>query len=86
MTEGPTILAVNTLPTAPLVETAPANDISTRSEVLSMFETFRQILDEHNDRYERLVKLSRDLTIQSKRIIFLLHRVALGETPLPAPF
>lgn len=36
---------------------------------------------EHTDRYERLVKLSRDLTIQSKRIIFPLHRVALGQTP-----
>lgn len=81
-------MAVNTLPTAPpVVETPtvpPANNISTRSEVLSMFETFRQVLDEHNDRYERLVKLSRDLTIQSKRIIFLLHRVAIGETPPPA--
>ncbi|KAF8321553.1 Translin [Clavulina sp. PMI_390] len=41
-----------------------------------MFESFREQIDEQNDRYERLVKLSRDLTIQSKRIIFLLHRVA----------
>ena len=32
-------------------------------------------LDTHHDRYERLVKLSRDITIESKRVIFLLHRV-----------
>ena len=70
-------------PTAEPIETSTSStiSISTRSEILAMFETFRQILDEHNDRYERLVKLSRDLTIQSKRIIFLLHRVALGPTP-----
>lgn len=50
--------------------------VSTREATLAIFESFRQILDDQNDRYERLVKLSRDLTIQSKRIIFLLHRVA----------
>lgn len=44
-----------------------------------MFEQFRQKLDEQNDRFERLVKLSRDLTIQSKRTIFLLHRIAGGQ-------
>lgn len=39
---------------------------------------FRQIaleLDDKHDRYERIVKLSRDITIESKRIIFLLHTV-----------
>lgn len=71
----------------PMVTLEPA---SSRSTVLDMFESFREILDEQNDRYERLVKLSRDLTIQSKRIIFLLHRVVTGpptapsaSTPLP---
>lgn len=48
-----------------------------------MFEQFRQKLDEQNDRFERLVKLSRDLTIQSKRTIFLLHRVAGGQAVSP---
>jgi predicted translin family RNA/ssDNA-binding protein len=51
-----------------------------------MFDAFRETLDEQNDRFERLVKLSRDLTIQSKRIIFLLHRVAgqysIGTSPI----
>lgn len=30
-------------------------------------------LVEKQDRHERIVKLSRDITIESKRIIFLLH-------------
>jgi predicted translin family RNA/ssDNA-binding protein len=32
-------------------------------------------LDDKNDRYERIVKISRDITIESKRIIFLLHTI-----------
>ncbi|XP_053535552.1 translin-associated protein X isoform X2 [Ictalurus punctatus] len=36
---------------------------------------FQQELDTKHDKYERLVKLSRDITIESKRTIFLLHRV-----------
>ena len=36
---------------------------------------FQQELDCRNDRYERIVKLSRDITIDSKRVIFLLQRV-----------
>lgn len=58
---------------------------SSRSAVLNMFDSFRETLDEQNDRYERLVKLSRDLTIQSKRIIFLLHRVVANPPTPPAP-
>lgn len=76
----PTALAANDVRSAALSETAMDASVSRRSEVLAMFENFRQILDEHNDRYERLVKISRDLTIQSKRVIFLLHRVASGQT------
>lgn len=34
------------------------------------------ILTKQNDRLERLVKISRDITIGSKRIIFLLHRIS----------
>lgn len=41
--------------------------------VIKMFTDFRQQLDSKADRYERIVKLSRDITIESKRIIFLLH-------------
>lgn len=38
-----------------------------------MFREFSRELDEKHDRYERIVKLSRDITIESKRIIFALH-------------
>lgn len=32
-------------------------------------------MDAKNDRHERLVKISRDITIESKRIIFLMHTI-----------
>ncbi|XP_066157785.1 translin-associated protein X isoform X2 [Euwallacea fornicatus] len=38
-----------------------------------MFRVFSSELDDRHDRHERIVKLSRDITIESKRIIFLLH-------------
>ncbi|KAG8908541.1 hypothetical protein FRB99_005901 [Tulasnella sp. 403] len=44
------------------------------SDVHGMFEAFRDELDEHNDRRERLIKASRDVTNLSKKIIFFLHR------------
>lgn len=44
-------------------------------EIQSFFSQCSKKLDTHHDRYERLVKLSRDITIESKRVIFLLHRV-----------
>lgn len=40
-----------------------------------VFAVFQQELDTKHDKYERLVKISRDITIESKRTIFLLHRV-----------
>lgn len=46
------------------------------SVVISAFKVFQQELDTRYDKYERLVKISRDVTIESKRTIFLLHRVA----------
>ncbi|KAL6487664.1 hypothetical protein MHYP_G00042900 [Metynnis hypsauchen] len=45
------------------------------SQVVAAFRVFQQELDTKHDKYERLVKLSRDITIESKRTIFLLHRV-----------
>ncbi|PWY78058.1 Translin [Aspergillus sclerotioniger CBS 115572] len=36
--------------------------------IISMFETFRDELDEHHDRRERLIKTSRDITALSKKI------------------
>uniref|UniRef100_A0A915AWK7 Translin-associated protein X n=2 Tax=Parascaris univalens TaxID=6257 RepID=A0A915AWK7_PARUN len=44
------------------------------------FLCYRQEMDDRNDRYERLVKLSRDITIESKRIIFQLHRYTAAKT------
>uniref|UniRef100_A0A1I8JM51 Translin-associated protein X n=1 Tax=Macrostomum lignano TaxID=282301 RepID=A0A1I8JM51_9PLAT len=38
--------------------------------------TFKERLDVKQDRRERIVKLSRDITMESKRLIFTLHRVA----------
>lgn len=41
-------------------------------------KSFRQYADElcdKHDRYERIIKLSRDITIESKRLIFLLHTI-----------
>ncbi|XP_069810587.1 translin-associated protein X-like [Dendropsophus ebraccatus] len=45
------------------------------SSVIVTFKSFRNELDAKHDKYERLVKLGRDVTIESKRTIFLLHRV-----------
>ncbi|XP_029464507.1 translin-associated protein X [Rhinatrema bivittatum] len=42
---------------------------------LFVFKSFQRDLDTRHDKYERLVKLGRDITIESKRTIFLLHRI-----------
>lgn len=39
-----------------------------RNEYTPMFEHFRDELDEHHDRRERLVKASRDVTALSKKM------------------
>ncbi|PNY29852.1 Uncharacterized protein TCAP_00241 [Tolypocladium capitatum] len=46
-----------------------------RGRFHGMFEQFRDELDEHYDRRERIVKASRDVTAHSKKIIFALQRV-----------
>ncbi|KAF7549958.1 hypothetical protein G7046_g8165 [Stylonectria norvegica] len=46
-----------------------------RGRFHDMFEGFRDELDEHHDRRERIIKASRDVTAQSKKIIFALQRV-----------
>ncbi|PWY77033.1 Translin [Aspergillus heteromorphus CBS 117.55] len=61
----------------PAAEEPPANPI------ITMFETFRDELDEHHDRRERLIKISRDITALSKKIIFSLQRIRTLPTPLP---
>lgn len=39
-----------------------------RGRFHDMFEGFRDELDEHHDRRERIVKVSRDVTAQSKKM------------------
>ncbi|XP_076018534.1 translin-associated protein X isoform X2 [Genypterus blacodes] len=51
------------------------------SHVSLAFKGFQQELDTKHDKYERLVKSSRDVTIESKRTIFLLHRVTSVSDP-----
>jgi len=52
----------------------PRPTVDPDSPVLKLFDEFREELDEKHDRNERIVKLSRDVTIESKRAIFTLHR------------
>ena len=51
-------------------------DVDESSAVIQAFRIFQKELDSRNDRNERIVKLSRDITIESKRIIFTLQRCA----------
>lgn len=45
---------------------ADADESST--SVLAIFETFRDELDQHHDRRERVIKNSRDITALSKKM------------------
>lgn len=69
MASAAVLLAPISSPLEPFPRT-PAHPASTRE----IFEGFRAELDEHHDRRERLVKLSRDVTALSKKMSFLLHR------------
>ena len=44
------------------------------AELRGSFERFRDEIDSHNDKRERLIKASRDITALSKKLIFHLHR------------
>jgi predicted translin family RNA/ssDNA-binding protein len=44
------------------------------STTTTQFLWFREQLDQNTNLLQSLVKLSHDITLQSKRIIFLLHR------------
>ncbi|KAH8549594.1 Translin [Umbelopsis sp. PMI_123] len=46
------------------------------ANMAKLFEIVRESLDAHHDKRERLIKLVRDITAQSKKLIFLLHRTA----------
>ncbi|XP_011496550.1 PREDICTED: translin-associated protein X [Ceratosolen solmsi marchali] len=47
--------------------------INENSHIIKQFKKYAIELDTKHDRYERIVKINRDITIESKRIIFLLH-------------
>lgn len=49
--------------------------IDESNPVIQQFRQYAQELDDKHDRYERIVKHSRDITIESKRAIFSLHTV-----------
>ncbi|KAI8878174.1 Translin [Backusella circina FSU 941] len=42
--------------------------------IKDFFTDARDTLDRHHDRRERIIKVSRDITAQSKKMIFALHR------------
>ncbi|KAF0548408.1 Translin [Gigaspora margarita] len=52
-----------------------SDDIAGEVSIRSLFESFRDSLDQHYDRRERIVKASRDITALSKKLIGLAHRV-----------
>jgi len=54
-------------------------NIDTSDPVQNMFGQISKVLDARHDKRERIVKLSRDITIESKRIIFCLHRIKSEE-------
>ncbi|KAI0108889.1 Translin [Nemania sp. FL0031] len=66
----------------PKKDAAPATD-HPRNAYTSMFESFRDELDEHHDRRMRIGKVSRDVTALSKKIIFSLQRVRKLSQPIP---
>ncbi|RVX72199.1 hypothetical protein B0A52_04403 [Exophiala mesophila] len=52
-----------------------ASSSSSPSPYIPLFESYRSELDQHHDRREKIIKASRDITAQSKKIIFALQRV-----------
>ncbi|KAJ5935839.1 hypothetical protein N7466_005386 [Penicillium verhagenii] len=55
----------------------------TTTPIITLFEGFRNELDQHHDRRERIIKVSRDITALSKKMIFALQRVRAINQPLP---
>eukprot|EP00095_Tigriopus_kingsejongensis_P003252 maker-scaffold69_size418775-snap-gene-2.25 protein:Tk03252 transcript:maker-scaffold69_size418775-snap-gene-2.25-mRNA-1 annotation:"translin-associated protein x" len=49
--------------------------VDPKNPIILQFQEHASLLDRKNDKYERIVKLSRDITLESKRVIFLLHRI-----------
>ncbi|RKF79645.1 Translin-associated protein X [Golovinomyces cichoracearum] len=58
-------------------------EMENTSVLVPIFERFRDQLDEHYDRRERIIKVSRDVTSVSKKIIFALQRVRATNGEIP---
>lgn len=56
-------------------ENAAPVECDSDNPVIQEFQKYAVELNEKHDRAERLVKCSRDITIEAKRIIFLLHNI-----------
>lgn len=56
-----------------------SDKVDENSPVIVFFKEIQKELDTRYDKHERIVKSSRDLTIQSKRIIFHLQRITGAE-------
>ncbi|CAK7566304.1 MAG: hypothetical protein SEPTF4163_004244 [Sporothrix epigloea] len=67
----------------PLGTSAASSAPAVRNQYTAMFEQFRDHLDAHHDRRERIVKASRDITALSKKVIFALQRVRRIHPQLP---
>ena len=50
------------------------SDVDEQGDMNRCFQKYQKELDCRHDKHERLVKLSRDVTIESKRVIFLMQR------------
>ena len=61
----------------------PKKQINEDSPIIKSFRKHQQELDSRHDKHERLVKCSRDVTIASKRIIFLLQRAGGADNREP---
>ncbi|GAK67622.1 translin [Moesziomyces antarcticus] len=68
----PSDMASGSTPTKRL--RSDASPAAAAASLLEAFGLFRDEIDDYNDRRERLIKTSRDVTSLSKKVIFLLHR------------
>lgn len=56
-----------------------AQNADDANPIVKMFREYAEELVDKHDRFERIVKHSRDVTIESKRLIFLLHTVDMNK-------
>jgi hypothetical protein len=67
-----TFIMSNELPTMPAKRSHDGVEKEAEARIspfMPMFETFRNELDEHHDRRERIIKASRDITAASKKML-----------------